>query len=155
MSGPRFFEENRRYIERTVFPQNWFLLSSCYLSLDRLFRSAFVYIARVRLLDTAQWYRSNDFFFFGQILRKFQVTPIIVINYYPNFQSSIEAHRDPCIMQSSGMLNGCRGFESIKDEGKKRGWRERGGRGVVHKTFMLKSLSYIQPRRLEPFNYEF
>lgn len=127
MSGPRFFEENRRYIERTVFPQNWFLLSSCYLSLDRLFRSAFVYIARVRLQLNGI---DRMTFFLRQILRKFQVTPIIVINYYPNFQSSIEAHRDPCIMQSSGMLNGCRGFESIKDEGKKRGWRERGrGRG--------------------------
>ena len=33
--------------------------------------------------------------------------------------------------------------------------KKEGEEGVAHKTFMLKSLSYIQPRRLEPFNYEF
>lgn len=42
-----------------------------------------------------------------------------------------------------------------KTKEKSVGGERGGGGGVVHKTFMLKSLSYIQPRRLEPFNYEF
>lgn len=53
------------------------------------------------------------------------MTPIIVINYYPNFQSSIEAHRDPCIMQSSGMLNGFRKYQRRR----KKAWMAREGEG--------------------------
>lgn len=42
-----------------------------------------------------------------------------LLSQFPNFA----AHRSSS--RSSGMVNGCRGFESIKDEGKKHGWRER------------------------------
>lgn len=60
-----------------------------------------------------------------------------IINYYPNFQISSPSKliASPCIMQSSGMQNGCRGFESIKDEGKKHGW---GGRGSCIKPLCSK-----------------
>lgn len=61
----------------------------------------------------------------------------------------IEAHRDPYIMQSTGVeVSKVSKTKEKSMDGERRG-------GVVHKTFMLKSLSYIQPRRLEPFNYEF
>lgn len=42
-----------------------------------------------------------------------------LLSQFPNFA----AHRGSS--RSSGMVNGCRGFESIKDEGKKHGWRKR------------------------------
>lgn len=48
--------------------------------------------------------------------------PLSIIIPIPKFCSP---SRLIAIHALCGMVNGCRGFESIKDEGKKHGWRER------------------------------
>lgn len=134
LEWPSFF--SRRIVDIEVLVQ-------CYLCLQIVY-----------LLIPIITFHFDRYYYFRQMeecTKNCKKIPIAIVSLSIIIQNS-SVHRSSS-RSIHYAIDGCRGFESIKDEGKKHGWREEGR--VVHKTFMLKSLSYIQPRRLEPFNYEF